>query len=173
MGKRTWLKKGCFIGPENQRFQLKKGWFLSPQIRDFFIFHFYLFSFLFILIFLLSFYLLLLLLSFFFFFFLGGGGGLQCGLSIVWGCRLLQGCRTCTDIQDMPPDGTNPLREQTQIILEFTNNPANWCSRSFAVCFTCARNVVFHQKINLCVDVERMVCFRVFDFICVSFKITI
>ena len=31
---RVLLKKGCFVGPQNQRFRLKKGWFFSSKIRE-------------------------------------------------------------------------------------------------------------------------------------------
>ena len=51
--------------------------------------------------------------------------------------------------------------------------PANWRSRSVTVCFTWAQKYV-SVKIQLCVGVERMVCFPCvwLCFICVSFKIT-
>ena len=59
-------------------------------------------------------------------------------------------------------------------LLPIRTCPANLCSRSVTVCFTCARNIVFRHKINFCADVEHMVCFpRLWVcFICVSFKIT-
>ena len=46
------------------------------------------------------------------------------------------------------------------------------CLRSVTVCFTCARNIVFQDKIKFCVDVGRMVSFPCIwrCFICVSFK---
>ena len=34
--------------------------------------------------------------------------------------------------------------------------PANWHSQMITVCFSCARNILFQQKIHFCVDVEGM-----------------
>ena len=54
-------------------------------------------------------------------------------------------------------------------------SPANWRSRSVTVCFTCARKIVFEHKINLWVDVERMVSFSCVWLccICLSFEFTL
>ena len=64
----------------------------------------------------------------------------------------------------------------TKMTFEWANkHPVNWRSRSAAVCYTCARYIVFQHKINFCVDVERMVCFPCvwLCFIFVSFEVTL
>ena len=65
------------------------------------------------------------------------------------------------------------IQVQTQDLYVAIIIPAKWCSRSVTACFTCARNIVFQPEINICVDVEHMVCFPCvwLCFICVLFGI--